>query len=954
MDADHRRTPDELLGAIKKSETAGRGRLRIFLGMCPGVGKTFSMLEAAKQQSARGFNVVVGVVETHGRLDTEAILTGLVILPRKEFEHKGAKLSEMDLDQILTLRPPLVLVDELAHTNAPGARHNKRYQDIIEILDAGIDVFTTVNIQHIESRNDQVAQITGVTVRETVPDSFFELADQIEVVDIPPTELLQRLSEGKVYLGDRAARARDGFFKEEHLLALRELSLRFVAEKVDQDLSNQMTIKGIAGPWNTNERLLVAVSFSPYSARLIRTTRRMAVIFEAPWIALYVDTGETLRPEDQANLQRNIALARELGAEVITLSDEDVAHAIQKVSQDRNVTQIIMGRPDRRFFHDLFAQGSLLDKLVRDTSKVDVHVIRAERKATYRGLAGRYIFRWPTVRSGWLAYYNTAWFLAFVSFVCRALLPVLGYQALGSIFLLSILVVAGFTTGGPILFAALMCSLIWDFFFIPPTWTFSINSPVDIMMVISFFVAALIGGLLTSRIKRQETALESRESESRLLYELVKNLSGAADPTQVAVILSAIIHRQFGAEVSILLANRSGTLDSSRVIGHSSGNSFGNSFGDVGARGAVSERELAVAHWCFQNAKPAGWATQTLSASKSRCLPMKGEARVVGVLLFVPPKGLKNLSLETENFIETVITQSAIVLERLEYREAVESTKLYEASEKLHQTLLNSVSHELRTPITALIGTATALKDVRAIENRIARDALTDEIVLAAKRLDRVVENLLDVSRLEKGTMQIKKEWFEVGDLLHSAKLNLKEELQGHSLKIGPMESVLLEGDFQLLEHALTQLILNAVKYGTPKSEIEIRVTTREHEISIGVMDFGSGIPEGEELALFEKFYRLPGTRAGGIGLGLSIVKNIVELHDGRVSAKNRSADLNSNPNSNTKLNLNSNAPHSGGAAILNTSSQTVAVGRGLFCGAEFTVTLPLKKAPGLLREALA
>jgi two-component system sensor histidine kinase KdpD len=891
MSPSNRRNPDELLEALKKTNEGARGKLRIFLGMCPGVGKTFSMLEAAKQQATRGVRVLVGVVETHGRKETEALLHGLNVLPKRDIQYKDTTLTEMDLDGILEKRPPLVLVDELAHTNAPGSRHAKRYQDVEELLSAGIDVFTTVNVQHIESRNDQVAQITGILVRETVPDSFLELATQIEVVDLPPSELLERLSEGKVYLGDRAARAAEGFFKEEHLLALRELSLRFVAEKVDQDLHNHMTIKGIEGPWNTNERLLVAVSCSPYSARLIRTTRRMAYNLEAPWVALYVDTGETLKPEDLENLQKNISLARELGAEVITIADNDVAYAIQKVSQDRNVTQIIMGRPDRRFIHDLFARGSLLDKLVRDTSKVDVHVIRAERKPRYRGFA----VRWPNLKIGFFPYYNTAWFLVAVSFLCRGLLPIIGYQALGSIFLLSILVVASFTTAGPILVSAVFCATVWNFFFIPPTWSFTITSAEDTMMVISFFVAALVGGLLTSRIRRQESVLEARESETRLLYELVKRFSDAKGADDVATILAETIRKQFHAGAAVLLADSGGLL---------SKKTFGRN---------MTEKERAVAEWSFTNGKLAGWSTQTLSASTCLCLPMKGNTGVVGVVAFYPPSGQKDLAIDTENFIETVIAQTAIVLERLEFRGAADATKLYEASERLHQTLLNSVSHELRTPITTLIGATSALKDEKTIADPSARNALTDEVIGAARRLDRVVENLLDVSRLEKGTLQLKKEWFEVGDLLGLVSAELRDELHGKKINLKGDSSILIEGDFQLLDHALSQIILNAAKYGTPGTEIEVTFETHEKRILISIRDEGPGIPVGLEKQLFDKFYRLPGTPAGGIGLGLSIVKSIVELHGGGISASNR-ADL---------------------------------------LGAQFMIDLPLMPAPEILREAL-
>ncbi|MEK6556447.1 MAG: two-component sensor histidine kinase, partial [Bdellovibrionota bacterium] len=418
--SDYRPDADQLLSAVQKmSSGESRGRLRVFLGMCPGVGKTYAMLKAAHEAQTRGTKVLVGVVETHGRKETEELIKSLSILPPIQIPYKGSILTEMNLDQIIREKPDLVLVDELAHTNAPGSRHIRRYQDVEELLNHGIDVFTTVNIQHIESRNDQVAQITGIKVRETVPDSFFENAGQIEVVDLSPEELLRRLKEGKVYLGERAEQAEQNFFKIEYLTALRELALRFTAERVDHNLKDQMVLKGIEGPWNTQERLLVAVSYSPYSARLIRATARKSYNLEASWVALYVDNGDNLTAEDKETLHKNLNLARELGGEVMAISDNDISRAIQKICREKNITQIIMGRPERRFFQDLFSRGTILDRFVRSTSNIDVHVIRAARKPRYRG----FHLNWPEFSPGIWPYWNVLWFFAVISFGCYAVLP---------------------------------------------------------------------------------------------------------------------------------------------------------------------------------------------------------------------------------------------------------------------------------------------------------------------------------------------------------------------------------------------------------------------------------------------------------------------------------------------------------------------------------------------------
>lgn len=868
MTDERRPNPEDLLEAVQKLESSGkRGRLRIFLGMCPGVGKTYSMLKAAREQQARGVRVSVGVVETHGRKETEELVSGLEVYPRKSIPYKGTTLTEMDLDAILRERPGLVLVDELAHTNAPGSRHLKRFQDVEEILLAGISVYSTMNIQHIESRNDQVAQITDVQVRETVPDSFLETADQIELVDLAPEELLRRLSEGKVYLGDRAQAAIQNFFKEEHLTALRELALRFTAEKVDQDLHSQMTIKGIAGPWNTNERLLVAVSHSPYSARLIREARRKAYGLEAPWVALYVDTGRALSVEDEKMLQENLALARSLGAEVVTVAGADIAAAIQKVCLEKNVTQIIMGRPDRRFFRDLLARGTLLDQLVRSTSKIDVHVVRAERMPRYTG----FHLRWPVFQSSWQAYYNTFWFLLAISFGCYGLLPVAGYRALGSVFLLAILVVASLASRGPILFAALFCSIVWNFFFIPPTFTFAISSPEDVMMMISFFVVGVVGGLLTSRIRKQEVILQNREHRTRLLYELSQNLAEAKDVPEIQEVLANAVDRQFGGTCTIFLVGKNGKID------------WNDSYGKK-----MDDKELAVAQWSYDNNKPAGWSTQTLSGAKSLCLPMRGHRGVVGILSFLPMRSGRDFSIEKENFLETVLSQAAIAFERFRFSEAAENARVYEASETLHQTLLNTVSHELRTPITAIIGSSTALKDEATVQNPQSRGALTDELVRSARRLDRVVENLLDLTRLQKGSLQLKKEWFDASEAFTEVRENLREELGSRQLSLTRDDSVLLEADFHLLSHALNQLVMNAIKYSEDRTRIEVEILKENYQARILVKDEGRGIPAGMEKNVFEKFFRVPGTPAGGLGLGLSIVSNMVELHGGKVTAWNR------------------------------------------------------------------
>ena len=889
------RNPEQILQALER-EGQGRGRLRVFLGMCPGVGKTYSMLKAAKEQMARGREVVVGVVETHRRKETEELLSGLTILPKKSVLYRETTLLEMDLDRLMSSPGVLVLVDELAHTNAPGSRHSKRYQDVEELLAAGVDVYTTVNIQHIESRNDQVRQITGVSVRETVPDAFLERATQLELVDLSPDELLQRLRDGKVYLGEAATAAENNFFKEEQLLALRELALRFTAEKVDQDLSDQMAIKGIAGPWNTQERLLVAISQSPHSARLIRATRRMAYSLEAPWLAVYVDLGKGLERDDEVELQKNMMLARNLGAEVLSVVDVDVAVALQRVCEERNVTQIVMGRPDRRFIRDWLSRGSLLDQLVRATSRIDVHVIRAQRRPRYKG----FHLDLPKLTTGLNPYLQTGAFLAVVTLLSAFLYPHVGYKALGSIFLLAILVVSSVASRGPIFFAALASSVIWDFFFIPPRFTFAINNWDDAMMVLSFGLTALVGGLLTSRIRRQEFILQSREERTRTLYEFVQRLADARALTDISVVVKSVMARLFVGRSALFLVGSEGKMDWTAADTLQ-----------------LNESELAVVRWSFENDKSAGWSTATLSAARIWCLPLRGKSGVVGILAFQPAnaKGQKArvFSIDQEAFLQSILAQAAIAIERFLFSEAVQRAKIYEASEELHQTLLNSVSHELRTPITALIGSASALKDSVTFADPQARAGLTDELIRSAQRLNHVVENLLDLSRLQKSGLSLKREWFDLTDLVEAARTHLQEDLRGHRLVISKDESVLVEGDFQLLCHALNQLILNAAKYSPTGTIIEVQLLKSDKRAVISVRDEGVGLPADQTERVFEKFFRIAGTPTGGLGLGLTIVKSIVELHGGTVGVQNR-ADRS---------------------------------------GANFVIQLPLVEAPSELTEAL-
>lgn len=866
-----RPNPDDLLGGIKKlEEKSSRGHLRVFFGMCPGVGKTYSMLRAAKERVDENIDVVVGVVETHGRPDTAHMLEGFEQVPRKRLEYRETLLEEMDIDAILARKPNLVLIDELAHSNAPGSRHNKRFQDVLEILSVGINVYTTLNVQHIESRSDLVYQITGVAVQEKVPDSFLELADQIELIDISPEVLLRRLSEGKVYLGERAEKAAENFFKLENIIALRELALRFTAEKVDDQLRSQMVMKQISGVWNTNERLLVAMSHSPYSARLIRAARRMAYNLEAPWIALYVDTGEELSDEDHKRLQRNLNLAKELGAETVHTRDHNLVSALKRVAHEKNVTQVVIGRPDKRFIRDFLAQGTILEKLVQETSEIDIHVIRQERKPKFKGFR----LQLPKLKTGFFPYWYVFWFLSAVSFGSYALLPWFGYRAIGFIFLFAVLVVGSIAPVGPILFAAGFSAITWNYFFIPPQFTFSIKEPEDVMNFFALFVVAAVSGFLASRIKRQEADLSERAHRSSVLYEFSRGLAEAQSIREIASRASEGISQVFNFDSVILMKKAPGLLNDKPS--------------NVSAK-MVDAKEFAVATWSLQNRKRAGWGTETLSSSRCLSVPLEGRSGMIGILL-VWPRKISQLSLEQENLLETFASNLAIGLERELFEGKAKDAEVLENSERLHQALLSSVSHELRTPLTAILGNATALKDEKTSQDEGRRSVIVNDLIDSSERLNRVVENLLDMTRISSGALKVREELFEVGDFVDSTVRRSVNIVKNHRLeKSGTNEEMLVRGDDRLLEHVLINLLANATAYSPHGSLIQIRVEKVGSAASISVLDEGLGLSEEELQKVFERFYRAAGTPTGGTGLGLSIAKSFVEAQRGEISAHNRS-----------------------------------------------------------------
>jgi two-component system sensor histidine kinase KdpD len=856
---DRRPDPDAMLAALQADEARARhAHLKIFFGMCPGVGKTYAMLRAAQQERAAGTNVVVGVVETHGRIETEALLTGMTIVPRAHVDYRGTQLVEMDLEAVLKLRPKLVLVDELAHTNAPGSRHAKRWQDVVELLEAGIDVYTTLNIQHVESRADTVRQITGASQQETVPDSVLDLADELELIDLTPETLLERLRDGKVYLGERAAAAQGGFFKDSHLSALRELALRYTAERVDRQLRHLRASSAKQTVWRSGERLLVAVGPSPFSTQLIRWTRRMAAALGAPWVAVHIEPSVALPSEEQRLLDKNLALARELGAEVVITHDDSIPAALVRVALQQNATQIVVGKPRVRRLRDL-VRGTVVDRLLRQGGNIDIYVVPAENERGQR----RLLTVDRSLRSSPDEY---AWATGTVAVITALglLLPSDTYLAVGLVFLLAIIILSLRVGRGPVLAAGVLSALLWNFLFIPPRFTFAINKVEDATLFGTYFVVALVSGHLTSRIRAQAHNEQMREERATALFELTRALaeSGTLDEAVFAALRQA--DQLFGAKTTLLLADNAG-----EITPH-----FAGSF-------ALDHKERGVAEWVYQNRRPAGRFTDTLPGGTAFHLPLVREDKAVGVLGIVVPAD-RTLTLGQRDLLEAFARQLALIVEREHLREAGEREKLLAESDKLHRVLLDSVSHELRTPLAVITG---SLENLTGATPEL-QTALVTEGRAAARRLNRLVGNLLDQTRLESGALKPRLDWCDARDLINSAREGVGDALASHPLEIVvPDEMPPVRADFALTEQALANLLLNAALHTPAETPIFLTAGIERggSRAFFTVADRGSGFPAAMSERLFKKFERGDAARAGGLGLGLSIVRGFVAAQRGEV-----------------------------------------------------------------------
>lgn len=870
MPSDTRPNPDELLARIQAEELQQkRGRLKIFLGYAAGVGKTYAMLEAAHQRRAEGVDVVVGIVETHGRVETEYLSRGLEIIPRKITSYRGVQLFEMDIDAVLSRKPHLVLVDELAHTNAPGSRHIKRYQDVEELLQAGIDIYTTLNIQHLESLNDVVAQITGTKVRETIPDRVIDEVTDIELVDLPPDELLNRLKDGKVYIPEQAERAIQKFFRQGNLTALRELSMRRAAERVDDQMRAYMQTQAIPGPWAAGERLMVCISPGVLSERLIRTTRRLADELNADWFAIYVETPQqaTISQGQRDRVAQMLQLAEELGAKSVSLPGMSVAETVTEYARRHNVTKIIIGKPRRSRWVE-FLRGSIADDLIQLSGSIDVYLVNSDVEPKVQPASEGRSAHWR-----WSGYLWGLGLVAGATALSALIAPAITPTNLVVIYLLSVVLAAIFLGRGPAIMVSILSVAAFDFFFVPPQFTFVVSDTEYLLTFLGLLAVGLVISYLTAQVREQAEAAQRREMQTAALYELGRDLTVTAGLDSAAKTVTAHISQTFSREVAIFLPDE-GVL---KVYATSPGLHIG-------------ENELAVATWAYEHGQLAGRGTDTLPDAPMRCLPLKTTHGAIGVLGVKPTGSNHSLTPDQRRTLDAFANQVALAIERARLVEQAQQAELLEATEKLQTALLNSISHDLRTPLVSITGALSSLEEGPIMDEEIRRSLITTARE-EADRLNRLVGNLLNMTRLEAGAMRIHPEPCDVQDLIGSTLEQFGSRLEDRQVMIDlPQDLPLVPLDFVWIGLVLVNIIDNALKYSPQDSPIEIRSRVAGEGLEISVADRGIGIPPEDLVRVFNKFYRVQRPDiVAGTGLGLSISKGILEAHGGKIWAENRS-----------------------------------------------------------------
>lgn len=871
---DARPNPDELLAQVQAKEAESkRGSLKVFFGYAAGVGKTYSMLENAQRAKAAGREVVVGYVEPHGRPETEALLAGLEVLPVREYEYRGVTLRDFDVDAALARSPDLILVDELAHTNAVGCRHEKRWQDVEELLEAGVNVWTTLNVQHIESLNDVIGQITGVTVRETVPDRAFDLADDLELVDITPEELLLRLRAGKVYVPEQAQRAIESFFQKSNLTALRELSLRQAARRIHTDVESARREKAAIQPWATAERLLVCVGPSPTTARVIRTARRMAAALDAPWLAVSVDlTGAPSSNPDKQQISQHFRLAERLGAETVTLAGQNVTDTILEYARSRNVTKILIGKTNQPRWRRLIF-GTVVDDVLEKSGDIDVYVIRGDEENVENAPT-----RAAAYSASKLPYLYSCGLIGLTGSIASGLRSLHLADAEANTVMLFLAAVAwtAYRHGrGPAILASFLAVLIFDFFFVPPFHTFAV---ADAQYVVTFAVMLAIGlviSTLTSRLRAQIENTRHRERRTSALYELGKQLSSLYGNVFLAGAAGGKIAELLGGEVAIYLRQPSGVPE--LAFGHDS----------AIAKHSVS---LPVAQWVIEHDQIAGAGTNTLPNAVALFFPLTGSQGTHGAIAVRVADAERLLDPEVRRVLDACANQLALALERDQLAIEAADARIKAEAEQVRSSLLSSVSHDLKTPLAAIAGASSSLLEAVSLDEETRRQLL-ETVADEADRLNRLLENILQMSKLDAGAATPNRQWHVLEEIVGSALHRTRRELGNHEVAIHlPNDLPLLFMDGLLMEQVFVNLLENAARYTPDGTQVTIRAAIDGKYLRIAVSDDGPGLPPGAEERIFDKFFRATPTADGGrgSGLGLAICRAIIKAHGGTITAANR------------------------------------------------------------------
>ena len=881
---DERPNPDQLLEKIQLEDAKQvRGKLKIFFGSSAGVGKTFAMLSSAQMLYKQGVDVLVGVIETHGRLDTEAQLQGLPILPRKNILYRGRNLTEFDLDSALSRKPALILMDELAHSNVDGSRHPKRWQDVEELLAAGIDVYSTLNVQHLESLNDVVGQITGIRVAETLPDKAFDLADEVTLVDVSPEELLSRLKDGKVYIPQQAEQAKKNFFRKGNLIALREMALRRTADRVDAQMQEYRADQSIKPVWQAHDRILVAVGSGAEAEQLVRATARLAASLKADWLAVYVETPALQKLTDSARdaILKTMRLAQELGAETTTLSGTEISTVLLGYARSRNVSKLVVGKPSRSLISRFFSP-SVTDLLARDATDVDIHIVMRQAQVKTKvnsNTAIRSAFGLNQTQESKIKKRGYIWAIVasiVASILSNLLIQFFELPNLIMLYLLAVVVISAKFGRGPGIFASILSVSAFDFFFVPPRFSFSIADTQYLLTFIVMFLVSLVISNLTSNLRYQAVVANYRERRSRVLYDLGKQLASALTSDHIVEISTHHLSGIFQSKITIVLPDSHDKLHEQQA--------------DL-SNNQLAKIDAGIAQWVYDHQEEAGLGTNTLPSSAQLYIPLKAPMRTRGVLA-IEPETLSEIFLpEQRQLLDTFAAQIGLALERVHYVEVARDALINMESERLRNSLLSAISHDLRTPLTSILGITGILKSQAETTKSGLDDnqkTMINGLYEQTFRMQQLVINLLDMARLQSGKVQLNLQWQMLEEVVGSALRIMQPTLAKHQVNVNiPVDLPLLQFDALMIERVICNLLDNACKYTPEHSTITLSARKNGTDVWVSIADDGLGLPAGRESQIFDKFTRGEKESAKpGVGLGLSICQAIMQALGGKIWAE--------------------------------------------------------------------